>query len=101
MKQSGGYVMVQSEPGRGTTFQIYLPRVEGAAEKHAPPVARSASGGTETDLLVEDEESVRQLVRETLAAKGYRVVEAENGESGHSRPPPGTMAKSIWSSPMW
>ena len=82
VKQSGGYVMVQSEEGRGTTFQIYLPRVEGVAEKHTAPVAHAALGGTETVLLVEDEESVRQLVRETLAAKGYRVVEAENGESG-------------------
>jgi two-component system, cell cycle sensor histidine kinase and response regulator CckA len=82
VKQSGGYVMVHSEEERGTTFQIYLPRVEGAAEKHAAPVARAAAGGTETILLVEDEESVRQLVRETLAGKGYRVIEAENGEAG-------------------
>jgi two-component system cell cycle sensor histidine kinase/response regulator CckA len=82
VKQTGGYVMVQSEPGRGSTFQIYLPRVEGVAEKQTAPVALTALGGTETVLLVEDEESVRQLVRETLAAKGYRVMEAENGESG-------------------
>ncbi|MFZ0860388.1 MAG: PAS domain S-box protein [Candidatus Sulfotelmatobacter sp.] len=82
VKQSGGYVMVQSEEGRGTTFQIYLPRIEGVAEKHTAPVPHAAVGGTETVLLVEDEESVRQLVRETLAAKGYRVMEAENGESG-------------------
>ncbi|HEY3618127.1 MAG TPA: PAS domain S-box protein [Candidatus Sulfotelmatobacter sp.] len=82
VKQSGGYVMVQSEEGRGTTFQIYLSRVEGAAEKYTAPVTPTALGGTETVLLVEDEESVRQLVRETLAAKGYRVMEAQNGESG-------------------
>jgi two-component system, cell cycle sensor histidine kinase and response regulator CckA len=82
VKQSGGYVMVQSEVQRGTTFHIYLPRVEGVAEKHAAPVALAALGGTETVLLVEDEESVRQLVRDTLAAKGYRVLEAENGEAG-------------------
>ena len=82
VKQSGGYVMVQSEEHRGTTFQIYLPRVEGVAEKHAAPVAHAAMGGTETVLLVEDEDSVRQLVRDTLVAKGYRVVEAENGEAG-------------------
>ena len=82
VKQTGGYVIVQSEEGRGTTFHIYLPRVEEPAEKHAVPVARAAAGGTETVLLVEDEESVRQLVRDTLAAKGYKVVEAENGEAG-------------------
>ncbi|HEY6369283.1 MAG TPA: PAS domain S-box protein [Candidatus Sulfotelmatobacter sp.] len=82
VKQSGGYVMVQSEEHRGTTFHIYLPRVDGVAEKHAAPVTRAAMGGTETVLLVEDEDSVRQLVRDTLAAKGYRVVEAENGEAG-------------------
>ncbi len=50
VKQSGGYVMVQSEAGRGSTFQIYLPRVEGVAEKHAAPVALTALGGTETVL---------------------------------------------------
>jgi PAS domain S-box-containing protein len=81
VKQSGGYVVVQSELGRGTTFHIYLPQVEGAAEKHSVAVP-DAVGGTETILLVEDEESVRQLVRDTLSAKGYRVVEAENGETG-------------------
>jgi two-component system, cell cycle sensor histidine kinase and response regulator CckA len=82
VKQSGGYVLVQSEPQHGTAFHIYLPRAEGVAEKHAPTVAPAALGGTETVLLVEDEDSVRQLVRDTLAAKGYQVVEAENGETG-------------------
>jgi PAS domain S-box-containing protein len=81
VKQSGGYVVVQSELGRGTTFHIYLPHVEGAAEKHSVAVPE-AVGGTETILLVEDEESVRHLVRDTLSAKGYQVVEAENGETG-------------------
>ena len=74
--------MVQSEMGRGSTFHIYLPRVDGVAEKHAPPVAQTVLGGSETILLVEDEDSVRQLVRDTLAAKGYCVLEAENGEAG-------------------
>ncbi|HVO81832.1 MAG TPA: PAS domain S-box protein [Terriglobales bacterium] len=82
VKQSGGYVFVNSELGRGTTFRIYLPRVEDAAEPlgkvHA---AQAASGGSETVLLVEDEESVRQLVRETLEAKGYKVLEADQGEA--------------------
>jgi two-component system, cell cycle sensor histidine kinase and response regulator CckA len=82
VKQSGGYVMVQSELGRGTTFHIYLPHVDGAAEKQSAPVPDASLGGTETILLVEDEESVRQLVRDTLEAKGYRVFEAESGEAG-------------------
>jgi two-component system, cell cycle sensor histidine kinase and response regulator CckA len=82
VKQSGGYVMVQSEEGVGTTFHIYLPRVEGVAERQSVPVAHAAMGGTETVLLVEDETPVRELVRDTLVAKGYRVVEAENGEAG-------------------
>jgi len=82
VKQSGGYVVVQSEEGHGSTFQIYLPQAEGASEQLATPAPRVAMGGTETILLVEDEESVRQLVRETLSAKGYQIVEAVNGDSG-------------------
>lgn len=82
VKQSGGYVMVQSELGRGTTFQIYLPLVEEAAEKHSVSVPHAALGGSETILLVEDEDSVRGLVRDTLSSKGYRVLEGENGEAG-------------------
>jgi two-component system, cell cycle sensor histidine kinase and response regulator CckA len=82
VKQSGGYVMVQSEERRGTTFHIYLPQVEGAAEKHPVPASDAASGGSETILLVEDEESVRQLVRDTLTTKGYKVLEADGGEAG-------------------
>ena len=83
VKQSRGYIFAHSELGCGTTFRIYLPRVEDPAE-HVGPVksANVAAGGSETVLLVEDEESVRQLVRETLAAKGYRVMEADNGEAG-------------------
>jgi PAS domain S-box-containing protein len=83
VKQSGGYVFPQSEPGAGTTFYIYLPRVEEPTEEMGPAKAQeNEKGGCETVLLVEDEESVRELVRETLAARGYRVLEAENGETG-------------------
>ena len=82
IKQSGGYVLVQSEPGQGTTFRIYLPRVEEVAETPSQlAVGEAKNSGTETILLVEDEESVRELVRETLESKGYRVFEAENGEA--------------------
>jgi PAS domain S-box-containing protein len=83
IKQSGGYVFVQSELGRGTVFTIYFPRIDEPSEAHgAVPVSLAAAGGSETILLVEDEESVRQLVRETLESRGYHVLEAENGNTG-------------------
>jgi CheY-like chemotaxis protein len=82
VKQSGGYILVQSEPGRGTVLNIYLPRVEAACETSGViAAAQPASGGSETVLLVEDEDSVRKLVRETLEAGGYRVLEAANGQA--------------------
>jgi PAS domain S-box-containing protein len=82
IKQSGGYVLVESEPRQGTTFRIYLPRVQDALEPAGlAGASRSQAGGSETVLLVEDEESVRQLVRETLESKGYKVLEADHGEA--------------------
>ncbi|HKB97264.1 MAG TPA: PAS domain S-box protein [Terriglobales bacterium] len=83
VKQSNGYVFAESEPGAGTTFHVYLPRVEESAEELKPAkIQESEVGGCETVLLVEDEESVRELVRVTLASRGYKVLEAENGEGG-------------------
>jgi two-component system, cell cycle sensor histidine kinase and response regulator CckA len=82
VKQSGGYVTVQSELGQGSMFQIYLPQVDGAPEKQTAPMPDASLGGNETVLLVEDEESVRRLVRDTLESKGYCVLEAESGEAG-------------------
>jgi PAS domain S-box-containing protein len=78
VKQSGGYIFASSEPDRGATFRIYLPRVEDAIEPLAPVHHSQTAGGSETVLLVEDEMSVRQLVRDTLEAGGYKVLEAEN-----------------------
>ena len=83
VKQSGGYIFADSGVGRGTRFRIYLPRVDDPAEATGTQnTAQVPGGGSETVLLVEDEESVRQLVRDTLEARGYRVLEAENGEAG-------------------
>jgi two-component system, cell cycle sensor histidine kinase and response regulator CckA len=83
VKQSSGYVFAQSEVGAGTIFYVYLPRVEESAEELSPAkTQQNEAGGCETVLLVEDEESVRELVRLTLAARGYKVLEAENGECG-------------------
>src|SRR6202041_779864 len=83
IKQSNGYVFAQSEIGAGTTFYVYLPRVEDAAEEISPVAAApNEAGGSETVLLVEDEESVRELVHLTLVSRGYKVIAAENGEAG-------------------
>jgi two-component system, cell cycle sensor histidine kinase and response regulator CckA len=83
VKQSNGYVFVQSDVGAGTTFYVYLPRVEESAEEASPAKApQNETGGCETVLLVEDEDSVRELVRVTLTSRGYNVLEAENGECG-------------------
>jgi PAS domain S-box-containing protein len=77
VKQSGGHVSVYSEPGVGTTFKVYLPRVEDAPEKNrAPAVHAALVGGTETILVVEDEEAVRRLTCRSLEAQGYEVLPA-------------------------
>jgi two-component system, cell cycle sensor histidine kinase and response regulator CckA len=80
VKQSGGYIWVYSEIDQGTTFKVYLPRVE---ESLTPQEVRSESQniprGTETILLVEDEKGVRDLAREYLEISGYKVLVAENG----------------------
>jgi two-component system cell cycle sensor histidine kinase/response regulator CckA len=79
VKQSGGSIWVYSEVGRGTTFKIYLPRVDGKAEFEAPCSKREIITGNETILLAEDEEMVRQLAQELLIANGYKVLPAPNG----------------------
>ena len=82
IKQSGGNIWAYSEPGLGTTFKIYLPRVEKAAKIYKPrlkPKEAGAPGGTETILLVEDEDAVRSMVSKILKNKGYTVLEARQG----------------------
>ena len=79
VKQSGGYVWVYSEAERGTTFKIYLPPAEQGAEVEEATAALPPVRGSETVLLVEDEESVRTLSRTILESYGYSVLEAGSG----------------------
>ena len=80
VKQSGGWIWVYSEPGHGTTFKVYFPRALEAAAPVAPgPASPVSVRGSETVLVVEDEEVIRKLVRKVLTANGYTVLVAANG----------------------
>ena len=79
VKQSGGSIGVSSNLGKGTTFNIYFPRIEGAAERFEPSsTPNDALRGSETILLVEDEEMVRALAQAILERNGYTVLAAKN-----------------------
>jgi PAS domain S-box-containing protein len=93
VKQSGGYIWAYSDPGMGTTFKVYLPRIDKETKTAKPSIVPDISGsGAGTILLVEDERSVRTLARRILEARGYTVLEAEDGGSaeqlslGHQGP---------------
>jgi CheY-like chemotaxis protein len=78
VKQSGGFIWVESEPGRGTSFKVYFPAVDEVEDEvDWTDQPGHATGGSETILLVEDEHPVRALVRRCLERDGYRVLEAE------------------------
>lgn len=80
VRQSNGCIHVYSEPGLGTTFKIYLPAVdEPAARAYEAPAEAAAAGGTETILLVEDDEGVRGLTLRALEMRGYKVLTAADG----------------------
>jgi len=80
VKQSGGFIWVYSEVGKGTSFKIYLPRVDQPEDKGTVPLPLAeVPRGTETILLAEDEQDVREVAREFLESGGYTVIEAHNG----------------------
>ncbi len=99
VKQTGGWVAVRSKPDEGTTFEIYFPRAEQNAQDAIPKQKNAASfersyrsRGTETILLVEDQEGIREVVQEFLKRRGYSVLCAADGDEalqiagGHAQP---------------
>jgi CheY-like chemotaxis protein len=81
VKQNGGWIGVQSEPGKGTTFQVWFPRT-GGIDATAPAQSPAAvSGGSEILLVVEDQEDVRKFAVEVLRSRGYDVLSSEDAEA--------------------
>ncbi|HET9208900.1 MAG TPA: response regulator [Thermoanaerobaculia bacterium] len=80
VRQSGGYIFVNSAPGQGACFSIYLPVTQEAESVRPGPVANVSDRGSETILLVEDEEEVRAVLHQILVSRGYRVLQAGSGE---------------------
>jgi CheY-like chemotaxis protein len=82
VKQNNGCIWVYSEPGRGTTFKIYIPLMEtGRTEESAPAPSRKSLEGQETVLLVEDSAGVRGAARQILLRQGYQVLQCSDGDA--------------------
>lgn len=81
VKQSGGYIWCYSELGQGTTFKVYLPRVDAPVERVPVRAAARPARGSETILVLEDESGLRALIRRVLEKQGYTVLEASNAET--------------------
>ncbi len=82
VKQHGGFIELDSVVGTGTTFTVYLPEIDPTSEERADGIAETPLGGGETVLLVEDEETVREVVSRTLDHLGYQVIVACDGSEG-------------------
>jgi PAS domain S-box-containing protein len=80
VKQHSGFINVYSEPGKGTTFKIYLPLIKADEKVEAPAEPERAKGGSETILVAEDDKSLRDLVSSVFREFGYQVIEAKDGE---------------------
>jgi PAS domain S-box-containing protein len=82
VKQSGGYIWVYSEAGKGSCFKLYFPRVEMPATASSPQPTSITERGLETVLVVEDDDSLREVVSEYLGGHGYRILQASDGQKG-------------------
>ncbi len=80
VKQHKGYITVSSAPFKGTTFDIYLPVTETLSQQESPAKPREVTGGTETVLIVEDDQDVRNLLTKVLESQGYTTIEAIDGD---------------------
>ncbi len=80
VKQHGGYIFCYSEPGAGTTFKLYFPALESGTEPDQPKTAPFLQGGSETILVVDDDELIRELGFRILSKLGYKVILASNGK---------------------
>jgi two-component system, cell cycle sensor histidine kinase and response regulator CckA len=81
VKQSGGYIWADGEPGKGARFKVYLPRADASVQRRSVVDISKVPGGSETILLVEDDDSMRALTRTCLEGGGYRVLDVPNGEA--------------------
>ncbi|MGJ8573086.1 MAG: PAS domain-containing protein [Hoeflea sp.] len=84
VKQSGGHIKIYSEPGLGTTIKLFLPRALGEEDHDVPSTSGPVKGGSETILVVEDDDDVRAIVVATLSDLGYHVLTARDAQSGLS-----------------
>ena len=80
IQEAGGFITVQSQLGQGTTFNVYLPQIKASEIAQSPPLATASARGSETILLVEDQDQLRSLISEVLSKNGYVVLQARHGQ---------------------